>query len=106
MEADPADFTAVVRPGSPAELLVSGDLDLASVDQFAAAIDELLAMVPEHVTLDLAEVGFIDSTGIKGMVKLANRCRAIGADLTTVNASTQVRRVLELTQLAELFDLR
>ena len=106
MEVDPADFIAVLRAGSPAELLVSGDLDMASVDQFAAAVDELLATEPEHVTLDLTGVGFLDSAGIKGMVKLANRCRGIGAELTTVHASTQVRRVLELTKLTELFDLR
>lgn len=105
MEPDAADFVAVVHSGRSGELVVSGDLDLATVDQFAAAIDELLETEPERVVLDLARVGFIDSAGIKGMLKLADRCRATGATLTTVNASTQVRRVLELTKLTDLFDL-
>jgi anti-sigma B factor antagonist len=106
MEFEPAELVAVIRPGTPVELAVSGDLDLATVDQFGAAIDAVLATQPEHVVLDLAGVGFIDSAGIKGMVKLANRCQSIGAALTTVNASAQARRILELTRLTDLFDLR
>ena len=106
MEFDPAELVAVIRTGPPAELALTGDLDLATVDQFSAAIDEVLADGPAQVVLDIGGVGFIDSAGIKGMVKLATRCEAIGAALTTINASAQARRVLELTQLADMFDLQ
>lgn len=106
MESESVELVAVIDPGPPVRLAVSGDLDLATAEQFAAAIDEALATEPEQVILDLAGVAFIDSAGIKGMVKLANRCRLMGAALATINSSAQARRVLELTQLADLFDLR
>ena len=106
MEPESVELIVVIHPGPPVELAISGDLDLVTVDQFAAAIDEALSTEPHEVVLDLAGVSFIDSAGIKGMVKLANRCRSMGASLTTINASAQARRVLELTKLADMFDLR
>ena len=94
----------VVRQG-PSELVLRGELDLSTVPVFRAALSEV--PTTERVTLDLAELTFIDSTGIHALVQYARQVDG-GAPLTLVNASDWVLRLLEITGLrrSPLFELR
>ena len=71
----------VVRQG-PSELVLRGELDLSTVPVFRAALSEV--PITERVTLDLAELTFIDSTGIHALVQYAREVDG-GAPLTLAN---------------------
>jgi anti-sigma B factor antagonist len=75
----------------------AGELDLASVE----ALEEELRRNCDSssLTLDLAALSFIDSSGICALVKATERCRESGQELRILNVSGQVRRVLELCRL-------
>ncbi len=65
-----------------------------------------LAGVDGDVELDCAGLTFIDSAGISLFVEIHHACVARGAKLTVVNAPRCVTRLLALTGVDRLFDVR
>lgn len=75
-----------------------GELDVGCAREVRAAIDEAVgAAGVTRIELDMAEVSFIDSTGIGVLVGAMQRARAEGQELEIVAASSPVRRVLDMT---------
>lgn len=85
-------------------LSISGPLNAATRDPFAARAEKALARNP-HLIVNLAEVTFIDSSGMGSLVDLTKRARAAGGDLRLVGASPQVRRTFGLLRLDRFFTL-
>src|SRR5262245_55437706 len=63
-----------------------------------------LASEPHPVlVLDLSGLDFIESSGLGGIVAAYLRCRRRNADLRLVAPQPNIRRILDLTRLTELF---
>jgi anti-anti-sigma factor len=81
-----------------------GDLDVAAAPAMLAAG---LAALDEpgctSVTLDVAGVEFIDSTGIGTWIELRNRATGQGQTVRLRAVSASVARILEMGGLAGLF---
>jgi anti-sigma B factor antagonist len=78
-----------------------GELDLGCVERARAGIEPFLTPDTERVVFDLGALKFMDSSGIALLVEVANRVPAVEVrDPTPI-----VRRVLEVTGLAESFGL-
>ena len=97
----------VVTPGphgSAQRLSVQGELDVATVALLRAAVEKALAEQPSALLLDLAELGFIDSTGCRELVLAAKAGRAADVPVEVVSPPEgwRVRRVLDFVRLAEL----
>jgi anti-anti-sigma factor len=60
-----------VQPGPDGVLYLSGELDMASADGVSDAV--LARNGHGEVVLDLGELTFIDSTGIRALLKLAEK---------------------------------
>jgi anti-sigma B factor antagonist len=56
------------------------------------------------IVLHLGEVGFIDSSGLGTIVRTLTSTRQVHGDLKLCNVPEHVRKVLELSHLAKLFD--
>ena len=78
-----------------------GECDLAVREELVAT---LLAAVGRSavVTVDLAEVDFLDSSGVHGLVTAYHAAKREGVPLHVVNAGGVVADVLDLTGVAEL----
>jgi anti-anti-sigma factor len=62
-----------IGPGKDEAMLVlEGELDLASSEQLLAAI-ELCAVPGDTLTLDVANLTFIDAAGVRALVAVADR---------------------------------
>ena len=73
-----------------------GELDLATVPALKVALDPLAGHGP--VTLDLAELTFIDSSGMHAILQFAPSLN--GDDpLTLANTPAHVSRLLEMVQM-------
>ena len=57
------------------------------------------------IVLNLAEVPFIDSSGLGAVVRGMNSLRQAHGDLKLCNLTDHVRKVLEISHLAKLFDV-
>jgi anti-anti-sigma factor len=81
---------------------VSGDIDLAAVETLRGAVDQVRTFpASSAVVLDLAEVTFLDASGLGELVRPA----ADRADVVLRRPSPPVCKVLELTGLTGMFTI-
>ena len=103
MTGDPQfEVTVSGQTGVPV-LRACGEIDVASAPEFHASLGELIGREVAVVIVDLSEVTFIDSTGLGVLVGAEKEIRGAGRDLRVVVTRPQIRRVLELTGLDEVF---
>jgi anti-sigma B factor antagonist len=83
---------------------VRGDVDIATApalrDALADAVKRSAAVV-----VDLADVPFLDSTGLGVLVAAANRARAGGRTLVIARPRQIVRNALRLVQVDTVIDV-
>ncbi|MFD4479136.1 STAS domain-containing protein [Streptomyces sp. NPDC058471] len=77
----------------PVLVRVSGDLDIESAPTLRTALEPLLT---RSVELDLANVTFIDSSGVNELLSHHERCRAADGRLVVLHPSRAVRQILQL----------
>jgi anti-anti-sigma factor len=78
--------------------VLGGELDLHTAPQIAD-IPVTSTGQGAKLTLDVADVTFIDSIGIWALVNLSRRLD--GGQLVIANASSEVRRTLDLVDLSD-----
>ena len=80
--------------GSPSFRLI-GELDASNVDDVRA---ELVAELrrANRLTLDTSELAFMDSQGLHMLIDLGREAADRGAQVTLINYSRQVRRLLDV----------
>jgi anti-sigma B factor antagonist len=72
-------------------------------ESLRAHIDRLL-LDRRSIILHMGEVGFIDSSGLGTMVRSLTSLRRAHGDLKLCNVTEQVRKVLEMSRLTQVFD--
>jgi anti-sigma B factor antagonist len=86
-------------------VLLAGELDLAT----APRLRDHLALFSEsgqnEITLDLADLDFIDSTGLSVLVMAYTRAQASGGGMAIRNPPAAVMRIFEITGLASVFTI-
>lgn len=76
-----------------------GQLDLLAADRVRKEFASTVAAGHPRLVVDLAGVGFIDSTGLSSLISGLKAARLKGGDLRIAQPSAQVRMLLELTML-------
>ncbi len=84
---------------------LSGELDLSTLEQLETALDGNLDGMPELVVVDLRELAFLDSSGLRALLALHAGQRAVGGRLVLVRGPRRVHRVLELTRADEELEI-
>jgi anti-sigma B factor antagonist len=81
-----------------------GELDLGTVERLetplGAALDDCSTVI-----LDLAHLSFIDSCGLRVLLRASERARRLGRAFFIVRPSAQVSRVVEVTETDNLLPL-
>jgi anti-sigma B factor antagonist len=87
-------------------LVLTGSVDLASKPALAeAGRRALLDNGARQLTLDLAGVSFIDSSGLGTLIELAGLASDRGCSFALCNPSRRVQRVLDLTGLNDTWNV-
>jgi anti-sigma B factor antagonist len=93
-------FRTTVRDASLVEVAASGDLDMSTSPQLQEALlAALAAHRPSHLMVDMAEVGFVDSSGLSALMHCRNVAERDGITLRVTNVQPLVRRVIMITGL-------
>jgi anti-sigma B factor antagonist len=102
----PAPFSVDLHP-ERGRVLVSaaGELDLVAAPALEREIAELLDRGFTHVVVDLREVTFLDSTGIRVVLNANALATEHRARLSLILGGIAVRRPLELAGLLDHLDL-
>ena len=81
-------------------LVLHGDVDSHTTDLLSSHLDAL-GTADGDVTLDLTDVAFIDSSGLRVVVSAHQASAEAGHRLVLVAPSSAVQRLLEITGLQE-----
>ena len=82
---------------------IAGEIDMATAEQVADAIHTVFTERPREIRHDMAAVTFMDSAGIRMLLRTRREVVEQQAELRVVNAHRRVIRILDLTGLLELF---
>jgi anti-anti-sigma factor len=89
------------RDGDTATFALSGELDPHTAPMLADELDDAIAGGATTVVLQLAELGFIDSSGLRVVISAHRQLDENGGRLVLRSPSDTVRRLLEITGLLD-----
>jgi anti-anti-sigma factor len=103
-----------IRPGDPfaiaerratsgiAVLVLDGELDLSAAPKLRARIEQ--AATGRALVIDLRRVTFVDSAILKELLRARTELEVDDVRLVLAGAPMPVRRLLDLTRTADMFD--
>ena len=93
-------------------LCARGEIDMSTAPQFEKAIDDVLSDHPPTLVIDLTEVTFLGTVGLRLLATANTRFVLATADkpaesggFAVVAAAPATMRPIELTDLTEVFDV-
>jgi anti-anti-sigma factor len=86
-------------------VMLRGELDLSSVDKVQEELRRVEADAPPVVLLDLLNLTFLDSTGLRCIVSADQRARDEGRRVVLVRGPDPVQRVFTITRLEERLEM-
>ena len=100
---------AIARPlqvesheeGDRVRLTLVGELDIATVPRLEYAIETALAPGRRSLVVDLRSLGFLDSSGLRQFIVLADRAREEGFELLLVRPAKPVLAIFQITRAEE-----
>ena len=85
---------------------LSGEIDFTNATPVAGTVRDSVAQArPRAVRVDLAEVTFLDSSGVGVLVVAHKAAAAAGATYQITGPNTEVYEQLRMTGLVELFGI-
>jgi anti-sigma B factor antagonist len=82
----------------------TGEIDAHTVHAFHETVAEAGSLA-SHVIIDLADVTFVDSSGLGGLIVARKSAQQGGGSLSLVSPPPMVRRLLGSTQLHDIFTI-
>jgi anti-anti-sigma factor len=82
--------------GTTAEIIVEGEIDIASVVELAAPIGRVLGAHWARLVLDLEHVQFLETTCVRLIERTATRAQTADIDFVVIPPSGPARRALDL----------
>jgi anti-sigma B factor antagonist len=98
--------TEIRRVGTHALVILVGEIDLSTVGQLYEELAALAHAGVCHVSLNLAEVTFMDSTGLSLLVTEHKRMESMKGELILFSPSRLVRRLFEISGLDSYLNIR
>ncbi|MGI8801090.1 MAG: STAS domain-containing protein [Solirubrobacteraceae bacterium] len=94
-----------VQTNGTLRLVLVGELDIATAPLLEAAVEQAEETDGLAILLDLTRVPFIDSSGLRALLRASSRSSNDGGRLRISNPSPQARRLFELSGAAERLPL-
>ena len=92
----------IERDGDAAVVKCHGRLVAGTTEELYQEVKHLLPQT-KVVVVDLAELAYVDSTGLGALVRLHVSARKLGREFKLLHLGKQLRNVLKLTNLLSVF---
>jgi anti-sigma B factor antagonist len=87
-------------------VMLAGELDTSNVAQLYEELADLTREGVRHIAINLAELEFVDSTGLSALIAVHKRADALGGELVLLSPNRDVRRLFEVTGIDTYFTIR
>ena len=91
--------------GTAVRLALTGELDIAGAARVEQELERIEREPPATIVLDLRELAFMDSTGLRVIVAADSRAREQARRLVIVRGTDTVQRIIEMTRLDERLEI-
>ncbi|WP_354644762.1 STAS domain-containing protein [Kitasatospora camelliae] len=98
-------ITTTTGSGAARIVHLNGQVDQDQRLRLESALERAVADRPPRLVVDLAGLGFCDSTGLNALLKTRIAARAAGLPLVLAAPTSQTRRLLEITGADEVFTI-
>lgn len=88
--------------GSLLTITVQGRFDFSSLQSFRTAYEKILPK-PSKYIIDLKESEYLDSSALGMLLALRDYAGGENADISVINCNQDVKKILVITKLDELF---
>ena len=96
----------IVQFDDEAVVALDGELDIATAPELQREIEPLWARPVKVLTVDLQGVDFMDSSGLRALNELRTAAGERDVTFALFGVQPTVRRVLDVTGMASLFEVR
>lgn len=96
---------SVRSEGTATVVSLTGDVDLHSSPEVHRVLVMVAGEEPARIVLDLADVTYMDSSGVGTIVEVFRRVQAYGGRLIVVAPNPRVRSLFQITQLERIFTI-
>lgn len=93
------------RDGALAVVRVSGRIDSATSAQFEAQLETVFADPPDALIIDLADLAYLSSAGLRVLLVVAKRARAEARPLILCSLAPGIREVFDISGFSTIFDI-
>jgi anti-sigma B factor antagonist len=97
--------TSIHDHGQVSIVKVKGHVDSNTAPDLEAALKQLIEGGKNHLVLDLKEVDFLSSLGLRAMVLTLKLARQASGDLRLASPSPAVEKVLRTVGMTQMFNI-
>jgi anti-sigma B factor antagonist len=101
-----AELSSQQVDSETAVLRIGGEVDLYSTPQLKEEIRGLIETGVRHLVVDLSAADYLDSTALGALIGGLKRLREREGDLRLAGPRPRIRKVLEITRLVKVFEVR
>jgi stage II sporulation protein AA (anti-sigma F factor antagonist) len=101
----PAPTPDAVSTAAVAEVALTGELDLATYDQAQERVDEVERSRPALLVIDLAALEFMDSTGVRLVLRAEQRAKEQGRRVAVRLGTGSAMRVFQTLGLLDVLEV-
>jgi anti-sigma B factor antagonist len=95
--------TTVLNDGTRAVVVLTGELDMATVGEFEQALSAVERSAAS-IVLDLKDLSFVDCSGLHSFIAAQKRITAAGGRLAFTRGPRHIERLFTLTQASSFFE--
>jgi len=106
MDRTDAELSSQQVDGQTAVLRIGGEVDLYNTPQLKEQILGLIETGVRHLVVDLSDAEYLDSTALGALIGGLKRLRERQGDLRLAAPRPRIRKVLEITRLLNVFEVR
>lgn len=93
------------KKGKATVISLKGRLDAATTALFEQTCEQLLQQGETRLVIDLDELDYISSAGLRGILSLDKKARAQGGDVALCGLRAMVKEVFHISGFAMMFSI-
>ena len=83
-------------------LTLEGELDISCADRLTDAVERVASCGASLLVIDLSGLAFIDSTGVRSLLRARELCAAGGRELLLIPGAPHIQRIFEVSGLNDV----
>lgn len=96
---------ATSRRDEVVTVALAGELDIAAADRVSEALAEAQPTGAERLVIDLRQLSFLDSSGLRVLIAAHARADELGGRVSLVAGPGPVRQLLDLVQVGQVVEV-